>query len=177
MTIFTMFSNSVQVSRLRDSTNLRRDLLERHCDHGQHIFCQYHLQNVSGLGEEVEWFFVKPASELLCLVPRSFYCSLTVGVLQFWHWYFNECRINFFENMLIVLAYSPGWKSNWWVPSLTFDMIFNRFLKSENATLYNRMHSTALWWRSTTRGRHWKLCIHHNNILKNPTDSNDNGFT
>ena len=34
MTIFTMFYNSVQVSRLRDSTNLRRDLLERHCDHG-----------------------------------------------------------------------------------------------------------------------------------------------
>ena len=26
--------------------------------------------------------------------------------------------------------------SNWWVPSLTFDVIFNVFLKSENATLY-----------------------------------------
>ena len=60
MTIFTMFSNSVQVSRLRDSTNLRRDLLERHCDHGQHIFCQYHLQNVSGGGKRLSDFSSSP---------------------------------------------------------------------------------------------------------------------
>ena len=155
MTIFTMFSNSVQVSRLRDSKPTCVEIFT-----GTALWPRttYFLPVSSpkclGWREEVEWFFVKPASELLCLVPRSFYCSLTVGVLQFWHWYFNECRIKFFENMLIVLAYSPGWKSNWWVPSLTFDMIFNRFLKSENATLYNRMHSTALWWRSATRGRH-----------------------
>ena len=81
MTIFTMFSNSVQVSRLRDSTNLRRDLLEPHCDHGHHIFCQYHLQNVSGGGKRLSDFSSSPQLNYSVWCHVSFYGSLTVGVL------------------------------------------------------------------------------------------------